>query len=76
MDVETETSRDWAKDVDTETPSRLSLISGMHSHFRVKPPTTVGLRLRWGFDNFMVTILRMVNGDYPTITPCLDDLVL
>ena len=27
MDVETETSRDWAKDVDTETPSRLSLIS-------------------------------------------------
>jgi len=26
--VETETSRDWAKDVDTETPSRLSLISG------------------------------------------------
>ena len=28
MDVETETSRDWAKDVDTETPSRLSLISG------------------------------------------------
>ena len=29
MDVETETSRDWAKDVDTETPSRLSLISGL-----------------------------------------------
>ena len=29
MDVETETSRDWAKDVDTETPSRLSLISDM-----------------------------------------------
>ena len=28
MDVETETSRDWTKDVDTETPSRLSLISG------------------------------------------------
>ena len=28
MDVETETSRDWAKDVNTETPSRLSLISG------------------------------------------------
>ena len=27
MDVETETTRDWAKDVDTETPSRLSLIS-------------------------------------------------
>jgi len=27
LDVETETSRDWAKDVDTETPSRLSLIS-------------------------------------------------
>ena len=27
MDVETKTSRDWAKDVDTETPSRLSLIS-------------------------------------------------
>ena len=27
MDVETETSRDRAKDVDTETPSRLSLIS-------------------------------------------------
>ena len=26
LDVETETSRDWAKDVDTETPSRLSLI--------------------------------------------------
>ena len=30
LDVETETSRDWAKDVDTETPSRLSLISGMN----------------------------------------------
>ena len=29
MDVETETSRDWAKDVDTETPSRLMLISDM-----------------------------------------------
>ena len=29
MDVETETSRDWAKDVDTETPSRLSLISAL-----------------------------------------------
>jgi len=28
MDVETETSRDWAKYVDTETPSRLSLIPG------------------------------------------------
>ena len=28
--VETETSQDWAKDVDTETPSRLSLISGMN----------------------------------------------
>ena len=27
LDVETETSRDWTKDVDTETPSRLSLIS-------------------------------------------------
>ena len=27
MDVETETTRDWAKDIDTETPSRLSLIS-------------------------------------------------
>ena len=27
MDVETETSREWTKDVDTETPSRLSLIS-------------------------------------------------
>ena len=27
MDVETETSRDWLKDVDTETPSRLLLIS-------------------------------------------------
>ena len=27
MDVETETSQDWAKDVDTETPLRLSLIS-------------------------------------------------
>ena len=27
MDVETETTRDWTKDVDTETPSRLSLIS-------------------------------------------------
>ena len=26
-EVETEASRDWAKDVDTETPSRLSLIS-------------------------------------------------
>ena len=30
MDVETETSRDWAKDVDTETPSRLSLISVLY----------------------------------------------
>ena len=29
LDVETETSRDWAKDVDTETPSRLMLISDM-----------------------------------------------
>ena len=29
MDVETETSQDRAKDVDTETPSRLSLISAM-----------------------------------------------
>ena len=28
MDVETETCQDWAKDIDTETPSRLSLISG------------------------------------------------
>ena len=28
MDVKTETSQDWAKDVDTETPLRLSLISG------------------------------------------------
>ena len=28
-DVETETSRDWAKDVDTETTSRLSLISDL-----------------------------------------------
>ena len=28
LDVETETSRDWTKDVDTETPSRLSLIPG------------------------------------------------
>ena len=27
MDVETETTRDWAKDVNTETPWRLSLIS-------------------------------------------------
>ena len=27
MDVETETSRDWSKDVDTETSSRLLLIS-------------------------------------------------
>ena len=27
MDVETETSQYWAKDVDTETPLRLSLIS-------------------------------------------------
>ena len=27
LDVDTETSRDWAKDVDTETPSRLLLIS-------------------------------------------------
>ena len=27
---ETEISRDWAKDVDTETPSRLSLISGLY----------------------------------------------
>ena len=27
MDVKTETNQDWAKDVDTETPSRLSLIS-------------------------------------------------
>ena len=29
MDVETETSRDWAKDVDTETPLRLSLITNV-----------------------------------------------
>ena len=29
MDVETKTSRDWAKVVDTETPSRLSLISAI-----------------------------------------------
>ena len=29
MDVETETNRDWVKDVDTEIPSRLSLISGL-----------------------------------------------
>ena len=27
MDVKTETSQDWATDVDTETPLRLSLIS-------------------------------------------------
>ena len=27
MDVETDTSKDWAKDVDNETPSRLSLIT-------------------------------------------------
>ena len=30
LDVETETSRDWAKDVDTETSSRLSLISDVN----------------------------------------------
>ena len=36
MDVETETSRDWAKDVDTETPSRLSLISDMGLSFQKK----------------------------------------
>ena len=36
MDVETETSRDWAKDVDTETPSRLSLISGKDLRFKYK----------------------------------------
>ena len=29
LDVETETSQDWAKDVDTETPPRLSLISAL-----------------------------------------------
>ena len=28
MDVVTDTSLDWAKDVDTKTPSRLLLISG------------------------------------------------
>ena len=27
MDVETETSRDWAKDVDTETPLRVLMFS-------------------------------------------------
>merc|ERR1711915_129396 len=31
LDVETETSRDWAKDVDTETPSRLSLMPDLYS---------------------------------------------
>ena len=29
MDVETETSRDWAKDVNTKTPSRLSLLANI-----------------------------------------------
>ena len=29
MDVETKTSREWTKDVDTETPSRLLLFSGL-----------------------------------------------
>ena len=32
MDVETKTCWDWAKDVDTETPSRLSLISDADPH--------------------------------------------
>ena len=31
MVVETETAQDWAKDVDTETLSRVSLISGSYS---------------------------------------------
>ena len=39
MDVETETSRDWAKDVDTETSSRLSLISVGDHHQDGHPPS-------------------------------------
>ena len=33
MDVETKTTQDWAKDVETETPSRISLISAKY-HFQ------------------------------------------
>ena len=33
LDVETKTSRDWAKDVDTKTPSRVSLISDEFNKF-------------------------------------------
>ena len=48
MDVETETSRDWAKDVDTETPLRLSSISATRtSSFR---PTTL-MYLNYNFNS-------------------------
>ena len=40
VDVETETSRDWAKDVDTETLSRLLLISGLYNHLCDSPMTS------------------------------------
>ena len=40
MDVETDTSRDWAQDVHTETPLRLSLIS--HPWKMVGHPRVVG----------------------------------
>ena len=39
MDVETETTRDWAKDVDTETPSRLSLISDFSKEIKLNVVT-------------------------------------
>ena len=32
LDVKTETDQDWAKDDDSETPSRLSLIFDTHTH--------------------------------------------
>ena len=40
MDFETETCGYWAKDVDTETPSRLSLISDSVAFQLPSPPNT------------------------------------
>ena len=41
LDDETETSRDWAKDVDTETSSRLLLISDVNLIMKKKKPKVI-----------------------------------